>query len=101
MKADLTRMLEEGDKGQTAEEVAQQSIAGLERGEELVVTTLLTRLVMTGMLGGSARGGVVKGFVDTLLSWVMVVVMVFVRWDMDVKVRKWGREHGGSGMKRA
>ncbi|KAI9789272.1 MAG: hypothetical protein M1816_006281 [Peltula sp. TS41687] len=101
VKADVTRMLEESDKGQTADEVARRSIAGLERGEELVVTTLLTRLVMTGMLGGSVRGGWVKGFVDTLLGWLMVVVMVFVRWEMDGKVRRWGREHGASGMKRA
>ena len=47
------------------------------------------------------RSGVVKGLVDMLLSWVVVVlVMVFVRWDMDVKVRKWVQKHGVSGVKK-
>ena len=101
VKTDVTRMLEEGDTVLTPYQVAQRSIAGLERGEELVTTTFLMRLVMTGVLGGSMRGGCVKGFVDTLLSWVVVLVMVFVRRDMDGKVRGWGRKHGTSGMKTA
>lgn len=100
IKTDLTKMLEEGDEGQTANETAKSSIAGLERGEELVTTTFLTRLVMTGVLGGSIRGGLLKGVLDTLLSWVMVVAMVFVRKDMDAKVRKWGKKYGASGMKK-
>lgn len=99
VKTDVTRALEEGDTVLAPAEVARRSIAGLERGEELVATSFLIRLVMTGVLGGSTRGGLVKGFVDTVLSWVVVVVMVFVRGDMDRKVRRWGREHGASGMK--
>jgi 3-dehydrosphinganine reductase len=99
VKSDLTKKLEEGDAGQTPDEVAKRSIAGLERGDELVTTTLLTRLVMTSTLGGSIRNG--WGVLDTVLSWVMSLVMVVVRWDMDVKVRKWGRENGDSGKKRA
>lgn len=98
IKSDLTKRLEEGDPGQTADEVARRSIASLEKGDELVPTTFLTRLVMTSVLGGSIRNG--WAVLDTILSWVMSLVMVFVRWDTDVKVRKWGREHGASGMKR-
>jgi 3-dehydrosphinganine reductase len=99
VKSDLTKMLEEGDPGQTSGEVAQRSIAALERGEELVTTTFLTRLVMTSVLGGSIRNG--WALLDTLLSWVMSLAMVFVRRDMDSKVRKWGKENGQSGMKKS
>jgi 3-dehydrosphinganine reductase len=98
VKSDLTKKLEEGDPGQTPDEVAKRSIAGLERGDEMVTTTLLTRLVMTSTLGGSIRNG--WAILDTVLSWVMSLVMVAVRWDMDVKVRRWARENGDSGKKR-
>jgi len=98
VKSDLTKKLEEGDAGQTPDEVAKRSIAGLERGDELVTTTLLTRLVMTSTLGGSIRNG--WAVLDTVLSWVMSLIMVVVRWDMDVKVRRWGKENGDSGMRR-
>ncbi|KAL8934085.1 MAG: hypothetical protein Q9216_006079 [Gyalolechia sp. 2 TL-2023] len=98
VKSDLTKKLEEGDDGQTADEVARRSIAGLERGDELVTTTLLTRLLMTSVLGGSIRNG--WALLDTILSWVMSLVMVFVRWDLDSKVRRWGKVNGESGMKK-
>ena len=57
VKSDLTKKLEEGDAGQTADEVARRSIAGLERGEEMVTTTFMTRLLMTSVLGGTIRNG--------------------------------------------
>lgn len=98
VKSDLTKKLEEGDAGQTAEEVARISIARLEKGDEMITTTFITRLVMTSMLGGSIRNG--WALLDTLLSWIMSVAMVFVRKDMDSKVRKWSRENGESGMKK-
>ena len=94
----MTKKLEEGDAGQTADEVAKRSIAGLERGEEMVVTTFMTRLLMTSVLGGTVRNG--WAVIDTVLSWLMSFVMVFVRRDMDSKVRRWGRENGETGMKR-
>lgn len=99
VKADVTKKLEEDDPGQTADEVAKRSIAGLEKGDEMVTTTFLTRLVMTSVLGGSLRNGFAA--LDTFLSWLMSLVMVFVRWDMDSKVRKWGKENGTSGMKKS
>ena len=100
VKADVTRMLEKGDKGQTADQVTERSIRGLEKGEDLVTTTLLTRLVMAASLGGSLRGEFVNGCVDMLLSWVVVVVMVFVRWDVDRKVSNWENKYGASGVER-
>ena len=98
VKSDLTKELEEDEKGQTADEVAKRSIGGLERGEELVATTWMTRMLMTSSLGGSVRSGL--GLLDTVLSWVMSLVMVFVRRKMDYKVREWRKEHGQSGMRR-
>lgn len=98
VKTDLTKSLEEGDQILQPDECARRSIAGLERGEELVATSTIIRLVMTSVLGGSIRGGFLKGVVDTVLGWVVMVVMVFIRWDMDVKVARWGRDHGASGM---
>lgn len=98
VKTDLTKALEEGDQVLSPEECARRAIAGLESGEELVPTSTIIRLVMTSMAGGSIRGGFWKGLVNTLLGWVVLVVMVFIRWDMDSKVASWGRRHGASGM---
>jgi 3-dehydrosphinganine reductase len=53
---------------------------------------------MTSVLGGAIRGGWLKGLFDTLLGWVVLIVMVFIRADMDSKVLKWGNQHGASGM---
>lgn len=99
VKTDLTRMLE-GDEGQTPDVVARKSIKGLESGYELVPTDFLTRLVMCGVLGGSTRGGFLKGCTDGLLAAWMWIVMLVVRWDFDSKVWKWGKRYGDSGMRR-
>ncbi|KAH8890170.1 NAD(P)-binding protein [Thozetella sp. PMI_491] len=100
VKTDLTKSLEEGDQILEPEECARRAIAGLERGEELVATSTIIRLVMTSVMGGSIRGGFFKGLVDTILGWIVLIVMLFIRGDMDSKVAKWGREHGASGAKR-
>ncbi|KAH7253802.1 uncharacterized protein BKA55DRAFT_593457 [Fusarium redolens] len=98
VKTDVTKALEEGDQILTPDECARRAIAGLERGEELIATSTIIRLVMTTVMGGAIRGGFWTGLVNTLLSWVVMIVMVFIRWDMDVKVRNWGKKHGASGM---
>ncbi|KAI3587873.1 hypothetical protein IWW34DRAFT_797858 [Fusarium oxysporum f. sp. albedinis] len=98
VKTDVTKALEEGDQILTPDECARHAIAGLERGEELIATSTIIRLVMTTVLGGAIRGGFWTGLANTLLSWVVMIVMVFIRWDMDVKVRSWGKKHGASGM---
>ncbi|KAL7765672.1 hypothetical protein ACKLNR_003588 [Fusarium oxysporum f. sp. zingiberi] len=98
VKTDVTKALEEGDQILTPDECARRAIAGLERGEELIATSTIIRLVMTTVMGGAIRGGFWAGLANTLLSWVVMTVMVFIRWDMDVKVRNWGKKHGASGM---
>lgn len=97
IKTDLTKKLEGADTPQTPEQIAEKSIAALEKGHELVTTDILTALVKRSVLGGSVRGGFFRGLVDWVLVCVMGVVMVFVRDDMDRKVRSWGRLHGSSG----
>ena len=93
-KPAVTKKLEETDGGQTADEVAAASIKGLERGEELVTTSgVLGHAMKVGMLGSSKRNG--WGIVDTVMGWAVLIVMVFVRRDMDGTVRKWGQERLG------
>ena len=94
-KPGITKKLEEDDGGQSPDEVAEKSVRGLERGEELVTTGLLGRAMKVGALGASRRNG--WGIVDTIFSWVVSIVMLFVRPDMDGKVKQWGEVHGTSG----
>lgn len=94
VKPGITKKLEENDGGQTPDEVAIACIKGLERGEELVTTSgLLGYALKVGMLGSSKRNG--WAIIDTLAGWVVLVVMIFVRNDMDGTVRKWGKERLG------
>lgn len=92
-KPAITKKLEESDGGQTPDEVAIASVRGLERGEEMVTTSgLLGYAMKVGMLGASKRNG--WGVVDTIASWIVSVVLMVVRRDMDGTVRKWGLENG-------
>ncbi|KAI0880337.1 NAD(P)-binding protein [Annulohypoxylon maeteangense] len=99
IKSDLTKMLEEGDAGQTPEVVAEKSIKALEIGQEIITTDILSTLVKRSVLGGSIRGGFWMAIGDWFLACALSIVMVFVRHDMDRRVRKWGRKFGASGMK--
>ncbi|KAH0592452.1 hypothetical protein MHUMG1_09839 [Metarhizium humberi] len=99
IKSDLTKMLEEGDEPQTPEVIASRSIKGLESGQELITTDFQTGLVKRSMLGGSIRGGFVRGLGDWILTGLVFIIMTVVRGDMDNKVRKWGRQFGSTGMK--
>ncbi|MCJ1421156.1 hypothetical protein MMC32_007518 [Xylographa parallela] len=95
IKPAITKKLEEDDGGQTPDQVAEKSIQALEKGEELIATAWLGRALMCGVLGGSTRNG--WPIIDTALSWIMSILMIFVRRDMDSKVRNWGKVHGTSG----
>jgi len=95
IKPGITKKLEEDDGGQSSEDVAKASIAGLEKGQELIVTNLLGRAMIAPIWGASKRSG--WAILDTLLGLVMSVVMIFVRSDLDGKVQKWAKEKGVSG----
>ncbi|KAL8670618.1 MAG: hypothetical protein Q9168_004849 [Polycauliona sp. 1 TL-2023] len=85
-KHPITLKLEEADDGHTPEEVAEKSIKGLERGEEMVTTDFLGGLMWRSMMGFSR-----KGVLDTWMGMVVLWVVGWVRWDMDRTVVKWGK----------
>ncbi|KAL9043094.1 MAG: hypothetical protein Q9180_000127 [Flavoplaca navasiana] len=85
-KHPITLKLEEGDKAHTPEEVAEASVRGLEKGEEMVTTDFLGGLMWRSMMGFSR-----KGWWDTLVGMVMLWVVGWVRWDMDRTVKRWGK----------
>ena len=92
-KPGITKKLEESDGGQTPEEVAASSIKGLERGDELITSGAMGLALKAGMLGSSKRNG--WGIVDTVMGWIVLIVLVIVRRDMDGTVKKWGKERLG------
>ncbi|KAI4261791.1 MAG: hypothetical protein L6R42_003015 [Xanthoria sp. 1 TBL-2021] len=85
-KHPVTLKLEEDDKGLTPEEVAEASVKGLERGEEMVTTDFLGGLMWRSVMGFSR-----KRLWDTLVGMMVLWVVGWVRWDMDRTVQKWGR----------
>ena len=97
LKFDVTKKLEEDDGGQTPEEVARLCIKGLENGDEMVTTTLMTRLAMAGMFGVTKRNGWVLP--DLVLSFLAVLAFPFIRIYLNGQVKTWGKENKGSGMK--
>lgn len=99
IKTDVTKMLEEGDEGQTPQEIARKSIVGLDSGQELIATDMLTSIVLSSMMGASKRGGFLRTFAGWLMGCLGMLIVVYARWDMDRKVRSWGKKHGNSGMK--
>lgn len=97
VKPDVSKMLEETDSGQTAEVVARKSIQGLESGHELVTSDILTRLVLSTMFGASKRGGVFHAVADWVMGCLALLMLIFVRWDMDRKVQNFGKRYGHLG----
>ena len=93
-KPAITKKLEESEGWQTPEQVAAARVRGLEWGEELITTNGILGVAMkSGMLGGTRRNG--WGIVDTVLGWLVIIIMIFVRRDMDGKVKSWGKERLG------
>ncbi|CCD34106.1 hypothetical protein ACHAPC_009312 [Botrytis cinerea] len=90
-KPEITHLLEETDPIQTPDEVARNSIRGLERGEYLITVGWLGSMMRACAWGGSRRGNWV---LDTLVTWGTSVVWGFVGRDLDGKVRRWGEAKG-------
>ncbi|CAG8426919.1 unnamed protein product [Penicillium salamii] len=91
IKPELTKKLEEADKPQSPEEVAQISIAALERGEYLVTTNLIGAFMKGTALGPSPRNSIIG---DTLLSWISNLVFLQVIPDLRGKAFAWGKKNG-------
>ncbi|CAL3965582.1 unnamed protein product [Diplocarpon coronariae] len=90
-KPDITLQLEEGDAGQSPDVVAAKSIKGLENGEYLVVTGLLSQAMRACSWGSSRRN---NWLWDTLLTWILASIMFIITGDLDGKVRAYGRRNG-------
>jgi len=87
----VTKLLEEGDSIQTEDEVALAAVKGLEKGGFIVATQFIASLLRAGMLGNSPRNNL---FVDTIMSWIVSIVWLFIGPDMDARVFNYGKKHG-------
>ena len=91
-KHPVTKLLEEDDEMQTGDEAAAAAIAELERGRSLITTQRFQGAAMkASSLQGSPRD---RWFVDTVFSWLMSVVWLFISWDLQKKAWKWGYSNG-------
>ncbi|KAI9670703.1 MAG: 3-dehydrosphinganine reductase [Alyxoria varia] len=91
-KHPVTKLLEEDDEMQTGDEAAAAAIAELEKGRCLITTQRLQGAAMrASSLQGSPRD---RWFVDTVFSWLMSVVWLFISWDLERKAWKWGYNNG-------
>lgn len=91
LKPDVTKLLEKDDPQQTADEVAEAAIRGLEKGHYFITVNWLGDLQRVGMLGGSFRN---NWLVDTIGAWLVAIVWFFVQMDLHGKIRSYGKKHG-------
>lgn len=87
----VTKLLEKGDQHQNEDEVAKEAVKGLEQGGFIVTTNWAGMALRANMLGGSARNNIV---LDTVLSWIVSIVWLFVGADMNRTVYNYGKQHG-------
>ncbi|KAI1088169.1 3-ketodihydrosphingosine reductase tsc-10 [Rostrohypoxylon terebratum] len=88
-KHPLTLQLEGAETPQTAEEVAQLTISGIKKGYYWVTTSFIGDLMRWGAMGNSPRN---NWFIDTVMGWIIPFILVFVMWDMNTQVSKWGKK---------
>jgi 3-dehydrosphinganine reductase len=90
-KPEITHILEESDPVQTPDVVAARAIDGLEKGQYLVTVGWLGAAMRACAWGGSKRNSWV---LDTLMTWVTSLAWPFVAWDLDGKVKAYGKKNG-------
>ncbi|CAG8962221.1 hypothetical protein HYFRA_00005274 [Hymenoscyphus fraxineus] len=90
-KPQVTKVLEETDPVQTPEVVAAKAIKGLENGEFMIVVSWVGILMRACSWGWMPKNNML---LDTIVSWVSGIIGIFVRMDLDGKVRKYGKDHG-------
>lgn len=96
-KPEVTKEIEAGDPVLSPDEVARQSIAGLEGGGYAVVPGSLTcRALRWSALGGSERNGL-WGLRDTVAACLVHVAWLFVLPDIFGVSRRFARERGHPG----
>ncbi|EWC48882.1 hypothetical protein DRE_00187 [Drechslerella stenobrocha 248] len=84
-KPDLTKKIEETDVAQQPEEVAKALLEELQRGQVMPVPSFLARAARAGAIGPTPR---VNAVIEVLLSWIAVIVFIFVRRDQDGIIMK-------------
>lgn len=93
-KHDVTHILEDVDPVQTPDAGAAAAIAGLERGEYLVVTNWLGRLMRGSAWMGSPRS---NWLIELLTAWLSAIVWLFIGPDMERTVWNYGKRWGLKG----
>jgi len=86
LKPQITKILEEGDGGQTPEQVAVAAMAGLDRGYATINTEIIGQLLRCNMKGPSPKNGPL----DFIYGLVASIAMPFVLYDFENKVKKYG-----------
>ena len=94
LKPEITKILEEGDKGQTPEEVAAAAMHGLDRGQAMINTEILGSLFRCNMKGASPKNGPL----DLVYGFVASIAMPFVLLDFEKKVKKYGAAQKAKGL---
>ncbi|BFZ56033.1 3-dehydrosphinganine reductase [Savitreella phatthalungensis] len=90
IKPELLKILEEGDSGQTPDQVARAAIKGLGRGYHHIPTEWQGDLLRTNMQGPSPSNNVI---LDAFKGFAARIALPFIIMDQDSKVRKYGRQH--------
>ncbi|RYO76474.1 hypothetical protein DL766_007856 [Monosporascus sp. MC13-8B] len=90
-KPEITRILEADDPVQTPDAVAASAIQGLEKGQYSITVGLLGNAIRCGVLGGGPRN---NWFIDTVMSWIVSIVWMFVLPDFYGKIRKYAKKNG-------
>lgn len=90
-KPGVTKVLEESDPLQSPEAVAYKSIAGLERGEYLIVVNFLAAAMRGCSWGGSPRNNWV---IDTLMIWLTSFAWMIIAPLQKGDVKKYAKKHG-------
>lgn len=90
-KPEITKILEESDPVQTPDVVAAAAINGLEKGHYAITVAFLGNVLRWSSLGGAPRNSWV---VDTIMSWIISIAMIFAVPDMYGKIRNYTKKNG-------
>ncbi|KAI0526622.1 hypothetical protein F5B22DRAFT_633066 [Xylaria bambusicola] len=90
-KPEITNILEETDPIQTPDAVAAAAIKGLEKGHYAITVAFLGDVLRWSTLGASPRNSWV---IDTIMSWVISLALIFALPDIYSKIRKYAKKNG-------
>ncbi len=90
-KPEITTILEETDPVQSPDTVAAAALRGLEKGYYSVTVGFLGDVFRWSTMGGLPRNNWV---IDTMMSWLMPIVWMFVLPDIYGKIRNYAKKNG-------